>query len=474
MVSSSNPPSSNFTRELKNYHPATNLNKLYTDPSANSDVRFIFPDEKNETVPAHKCLLAIASPVFQTMFFGPLKEEGDIRIVDATSYAFREFLQFFYCDKIELTQENIHEVLTLADKYDVAGLMNLAGIYLEFLLNNQTVCWVYELAIMFELSHLVVLCKERISAETGAVLATSAFKTSSKLVLGKILESDDLSCDEFVVFKAAMDWAAESCRRSGTDPTPANRRLELGQFFQLIRFPTMSSEEFTRCIAEAGLFEASEFLSILSYLTLKRETGFKIIYSKEPRHGTPVWTTKDLDSSLMVCDRRSMPNLHRIVPFEQDVTVFSVNERILLGQVSFSSFKTSGTEQRIIEGRMEVKRKESPADLLEPSDDDQEHISQPDNTPVFTTILQQNVSISSTGLTKQLLSKALVLQPFVEYQIHTEWDLDEGDQLVFRTSCRAEVMVDGGVRFQFIGYDRLRTHDNIDEGILTKMYFKKW
>lgn len=470
MVASIN-QTSNFTRELKNYHPATNLNKLFTNPSANSDVNFYFPDER-ETVPAHKCLLAIASPVFQTMFFGQLKETGDIRIVDATPNAFREFLQFFYCDKIELTQENIHEVLTLADKYDVAGLINIAGIYLEFLLSNQTVCWVYELAIMFELSHLLVLCKERICAETGAVLATSGFRTCSKLVLGRILESDDLSCDEFVVFKAAMDWSTESCTRSGIEPTPANRRLELGQFFQLIRFPTMTSEEFTRCIAEAGLFEASEFLSILSYLTLKREAGFKIIYSKEPRHGTPVWTTKDMDTSLMVCDRRSMPNLHRIVPFEQDVTVFSVNERILLGQVSFSSFKTSGTEQKIIEGRMEVKRKESPADLLEPSDD--ENTPELDNTPVFTTILQQNVSISSTGLTKQLLSKALVLQPFVEYQIHTEWDLDEGDQLVFRTSCRSEVMVDGGVRFQFIGYDRLRTHDNIDEGILTKMYFKKW
>lgn len=249
---------SNFSRELKNYHPATNLNKLFANPTANADVHFVFPDE-NETIGAHKCLLAMASPVFQSMFFGQLKERGDIRIVDATPHAFREFLQFFYCDKIELTQENIHEVLTLADKYDVAGLMNLAGIYLEFLLNNQTVCWVYELAIMFGLSHLVVLCSERISAETGAVLGTVGFRTCSKLVLGRVLEADDLSCDEFVLFKAAMEWAAESCLRSSVDATPANCRLELGHFFQLIRFPTMTSEEFTRCIAEAGLSRQANF-----------------------------------------------------------------------------------------------------------------------------------------------------------------------------------------------------------------------
>lgn len=477
MASATPSSSSNFTRQLKNYHPATNLNKLFEDPSANADVNFVFPDEC-ETIVAHKCLLAIASPVFQTMFFGQLKEVGDIRIVDATPHAFREFLQFFYCDKIELTQENIQEVLTLADKYDVSGLMNMCGIYLEFLLNNQTVSWVYELAIMFELTHLTVLCKERISSETAAILATPAFRTCSKLVLGRILDSDNLTCDEYMLFRSAMDWAAESCKRSGIEPTPVNRKLELGPCFQQIRFPTMTSEEFTRCIAEPGLFDATEFLSILSYLTLRRDIGNAIVYSKEPRNGTPTWTAKESEKSLiMFCDRRSMPSLHRLVPFEQDVTVFTVNERILLGQIAFSTFKTSGTEQKIIEGRMEVKRKESPEDLLYPDTDetDAEHdATDALQKPVYTTILQQTVSVSSTGFTKLLLSKPLVLLPFVEYQIHTEWDLEPGDMLVFRTGCRAEVMLDGGVRFQFYGYEPLRTHDNIEEGILCKMYFKKW
>ncbi len=111
------------SRELKNYHINSNLYKLYKNSNI-ADVYFIFTDEKKK-IAANKCLLAIASPVFEKMFYGHLKEPGDITIVDATHDAFLEFLQFFYCDKFELSTDNICEVLTLADKYDVAGLVNL-------------------------------------------------------------------------------------------------------------------------------------------------------------------------------------------------------------------------------------------------------------------------------------------------------------------------------------------------------------
>lgn len=55
------------------------------------DVHFIF-EEDNDTVklPAHKDVLAASSKVFDAMFNGELKEEGDVNIVDASSAAFKE------------------------------------------------------------------------------------------------------------------------------------------------------------------------------------------------------------------------------------------------------------------------------------------------------------------------------------------------------------------------------------------------
>lgn len=64
--------------------------KLYLI-SENADVVFIV---ENKHIPAHKIILAAASDVFKAMFYGSLKEQGDIRIVGATVSAFKEFLSF--------------------------------------------------------------------------------------------------------------------------------------------------------------------------------------------------------------------------------------------------------------------------------------------------------------------------------------------------------------------------------------------
>lgn len=200
------------SRELKNYHINSNLYKLYKNSNI-TDVHFIFTDEQ-KNIAANKCLLAVASPVFERMFYGNLKERGDITIVDATHDAFLEFLQFFYCDKFELSTEHICEVLTLADKYDVAGLINLCVQFLEYYLSDQTVCWVYDLALMFNLSHLINLCKEKICSETVSVFASQSFLTCGVNILSRILEIDQLSCDEIFVFHRVMEWATEACRKS--------------------------------------------------------------------------------------------------------------------------------------------------------------------------------------------------------------------------------------------------------------------
>lgn len=51
------------------------------------------------------------------MFYGDLKEEGDVTISDATIGAFQEFLQFFYLTDVAFTIENAAEVMNLVNKY---------------------------------------------------------------------------------------------------------------------------------------------------------------------------------------------------------------------------------------------------------------------------------------------------------------------------------------------------------------------
>lgn len=438
-----------ISKEMKNFHSASNLQKLYLNDSV-SDVQFIFDhDGISQPISAHKCLLAIASPVFQRMFYGDLKEGDTVHIIDATSEAFIEFLQFFYLDKITLNDENVAEVMTLADKYDVRGCLNLCAQFLELTLSATTAAWYYELATSFNLNYLAGLCEEKICVETKCVFKSETFLHCTQSILREILRMEHLSCDEIDVFEASMNWAIEACKLAKEEETIANQKEHLGDCFELIRFPTMTTEDFSKC-AERGVFDGNEMLDLLRYLTIHQELRVATKYPRKAREGAPAWTS---DDTICICDRRSQMQLCRSADIQKDVLVFTVNERILLGQLSLSIFTTDSKEESDDNTR---------TGLLT--------IKHGSNGII---ILTQTIHISSQSHSKVQLAKTIVVSPFEEYEIETEWQLEPSDELVLRTECRPEIMLDGGIRFQFKSRDGL-DYNNVTEGLISKLYFKKY
>ena len=72
------------------YDPRGQTQSLFNNPEL-SDVRFLV---ENETVCAHKLILAMGSPVFKNMFFGELKEQRSvISIIDLTTSGFKNALR---------------------------------------------------------------------------------------------------------------------------------------------------------------------------------------------------------------------------------------------------------------------------------------------------------------------------------------------------------------------------------------------
>lgn len=85
---------------------------LYHDTKS-ADVHFTFESSNKDEVTrigAHQNLLGAASDVFRAMFYGELKESAEIRVVDTSDAAFKEFLQYFYQRRVKLTIENVTEV----------------------------------------------------------------------------------------------------------------------------------------------------------------------------------------------------------------------------------------------------------------------------------------------------------------------------------------------------------------------------
>lgn len=461
-------------RSERNYKLVTNVGKLHLDEET-ADVKFIFDNDGNvESISAHKCLLATGSPVFKQMFFGELKEGSEIHIVDVSIDGFTAFLQYFYLEIVTYNNTVIAEVMKLADKYDVMGCMELCTRYLTLTMSTQNVVWCYELALLFDLAHLIGVCEEKICLETQKVLESNSFLSCSRGTLGRILLMDSLSCDEIHVFHASMMWAMEACKRAGIDENSAdNLKQQLGNCFDSIRFPTMTADEFYQCIADKeNLLTSNEIMDILSHLTLHRPLKVATRFEQSARKGIPAWTK---DDSIQICDRRTLPNLCRTVDVRQDIVIFSVNERILLGEIAISSFKALHDDSEGITRTGEVKfhklneisgenPENSKPELRNSTDDDED---------AGDVILQQGITISSASSTKIQLSKPIIIQPFQLYEIESNWDLEDGEELTLRSECREEVMLDGGIRFQFKRKSEL-TYDNVAEGLISRLYFKRW
>jgi len=90
------------------------------------DVEFIFPEpgSQGDRVRANKTLLACASEVFRTQFFGSFQEK-EVLVEDSSVDTFKMFIDILYNEKKDLKELNLKllgELFYLAEKYQIATL----------------------------------------------------------------------------------------------------------------------------------------------------------------------------------------------------------------------------------------------------------------------------------------------------------------------------------------------------------------
>lgn len=245
-----------------------------------SDVNFIFKsgDRVVHRIPAHKMVLANSSDVFGAMFFGELKETGDIQVTDASIDAFQAFLQFFYSPCVCLTVDNVAEVMNLGHKYNVDRCVDVCVEFLKNTITDENVCTGLNLAILYERTDLQTFYEQHFVKHAKAIFKTSNFLNCDKAILAHILKMNFQTGTETMVFDACMSWIKTQSQQNVV--TRELLQHHLGDLFYKIDFGKMTIEEFAAVVRSNGfVFSVDEYKEIIEMIMFPGSRGQNQDYS---------------------------------------------------------------------------------------------------------------------------------------------------------------------------------------------------
>ena len=211
----------------------------------------------------HKIFLAMASPVFEAMFFGGLAEtRREIKISDVQPEAFASMLEYVYTDEIHLSGfELVCDICYAAKKYMLPELVEECTKFLWRDLYPRNACRALEFGKLFEEPVLQEKALQVITHQTLDVIGEATWEDIEHATLAVVLRKDSLSAPESVMFEAMDRWAARECERRGVESTGDSKRLVLGDTLYLIRYLHLTHLVYL-------IYQPYPSLHLLRYLTL--------------------------------------------------------------------------------------------------------------------------------------------------------------------------------------------------------------
>merc|ERR1712226_807989 len=213
--------------------------------------------------------LAMASPVFEAMFFGGLSESSngstqEVKILDVQPDAFHVMLQYIYTDNINLNSfELVCDICYAAKKYMLPALVEECTKYLWRDLYPRNACRAYEFAKLFDEQVLMEKGLQIIRTQTREILSETTFDDVDHSTLCVILSQDEINIDEATLFDAMVRWSVKECERRGLEATGEKRRSVLSDALFLIRYLTFPPAEFASGPATSELLTQEESFAIL-------------------------------------------------------------------------------------------------------------------------------------------------------------------------------------------------------------------
>lgn len=261
-----------------------------------SDLQFTFQD--GQKLYAHSIVLSVRSTKFYELILlrnkSNYKENGYIAIFcEKYSYeSFRELLKFFYTDRYCINAENVMDLIAIAFEYDIKIMIKECE---DFLLTSFTPCKLLNLSIQHGWNYLKNKSIINIAENFDTCVEDIDFLELNKDSIKCILLLDALSNnDEFEIFQHVMKWASQALKIDDTLFHNSNQNVDrlnknekrnvLGANLKLIRFSTMTENQFSKCVEmEPNLLTSEECFSIFMTIASKKQYSNEFPYKRRTK-----------------------------------------------------------------------------------------------------------------------------------------------------------------------------------------------
>ncbi len=207
---------------------------------------------EQQTIPAHKGVLAAATPYFEAMFTGNF-DESKARIVEIKEVTFtglKNVVQSIYTDQIDINAENIADILPAAHLLQMADILRQCRDWMRKHTTKDNCFDFLQLAEKLNIDSVEAAITDFILKNFGAVSEMEGFQQISQQALCRYLSSDLVKTDmnEYSVYKAAKDWILKN---NITDVTVIFDIMQNVRF-ALIPLSTLSGQVLTDDLIEGN------------------------------------------------------------------------------------------------------------------------------------------------------------------------------------------------------------------------------
>jgi hypothetical protein len=186
---------------------ATKLSKLKLQMERGADVKFMVGNIDKVPFKAHKSQLAIASDVFEKMFFGEFSVPDVIEVEDIEADIFTELLNYIYARQImSLTYSNAFDVLYAAKKYMIDDLLDICSEFIVKWVDENNCLDIFIKTEHFDISVIERKCFEFICDNPFSYLGNLKFHEISASGLGKLFKQPKFNCTTRDLKMFASSW----------------------------------------------------------------------------------------------------------------------------------------------------------------------------------------------------------------------------------------------------------------------------